>query len=576
VKCVNGQFTLLAQDSVPYVTGQNYQVKILAQGSTLQVSIDGSLVFSVNDSSLSTGTIALYNWGNVGSYFDDIVVENLSLLSEDFNDGNYNGWVLVDQGTKDGPMAWSAATGVMVQSSNVYTLPTGTEVPKLGTYTYWQAGTSWSNYTTEVTIKSADDDTIGFMFRYQDGNNYYRFSWDQQRGYRRLVKCVDGQFTLLAQDSVPYATGQNYQVKILAQGSTLQVSIDGSLVFSVNDSSLSSGTIALYSWGNVGCYFDDILVVVAAGPEMEVIGNGQQIVDGDTTPSAADYTDFGNVSVGSSLTRTFTIRNTGTAALNLTGSPMVAIIGSSDFTVAQPISPVAAGGGTTTFQIKFMPSGDGLQTATVRIFNNDSDENPYDFVIQGTGSTSPGPQTLLSEDFNDGNYNGWVLVDQGTKDGPMAWSAATGVMVQSSNVYTLPTGTEVPKLGTYTYWQAGTSWSNYTTEVTIKSADDDTIGFMFRYQDGNNYYRFSWDQQRGYRRLVKCVNGQFTLLAQDSVPYVTGQNYQVKILAQGSTLQVSIDDSPVFSVNDSSLSSGTIALYNWGNVGSYFDDIRVT
>jgi len=42
----------------------------------LQVSIDGSSVFSVNDSSLSSGTIALYNWGNMGSYFDDIVVES--------------------------------------------------------------------------------------------------------------------------------------------------------------------------------------------------------------------------------------------------------------------------------------------------------------------------------------------------------------------------------------------------------------------------------------------------------------------------------------------------------------------
>jgi len=42
------------------------------------VSIDGSPVFSVNDSSLSSGTIALYSWGNTGSYFDDIVVEDLS------------------------------------------------------------------------------------------------------------------------------------------------------------------------------------------------------------------------------------------------------------------------------------------------------------------------------------------------------------------------------------------------------------------------------------------------------------------------------------------------------------------
>jgi len=157
----------------------------------------------------------------------------------------------------------------------------------------------------------------------------------------------------------------------------------------------------------------------------------------------------------------------------------------------------------------------------------------------------------------------------------MTWSAATGVMVQSSNVHTLPTGMEIPKLGTYAYWQGGIGWTNYTTEVTIKSADNDAIGIMFRYKDENNYYRFSWDQERSYRRLVKCVNGQFTLLAEDSVPYVIGQNYRLKIGAHGSTLQVSIDGSPIFSVNDSSLSSGTIALYSWGNTGSYFDDVVV-
>ena len=228
----------------------------------MQVSIDGSPIFSVNDSSLSSGTIGLYSWANTGSNFDNIVVESLSLLSlsEDFNDGNYNGWALVDQGTVNAPMAWSAATGVMVQSSNVHTLPTGMEIPKLGTYAYWQGGIGWTNYTTEVTIKSADNDAIGIMFRYQDENNYYRFSWDKERSYRRLVKCVNGQFTLLAQDSVPYVIGQNYRLKIGAHGSTLQVSIDGSPIFSVNDSSLSSGTIALYSWGNTGSYFDNIRV----------------------------------------------------------------------------------------------------------------------------------------------------------------------------------------------------------------------------------------------------------------------------------------------------------------------------
>jgi hypothetical protein len=157
----------------------------------------------------------------------------------------------------------------------------------------------------------------------------------------------------------------------------------------------------------------------------------------------------------------------------------------------------------------------------------------------------------------------------------MVWSAATGAMVQSSNIHSPPPH-DASKLGTYAYWQAGTGWTDYTTTVTMKSTDNDALGVMFRYQDENNYYRFSWNAQLNSRTLVKNVNGQFTILAEDFVPYVIGKSYQVKIAAQGSSLQVSIDGSPVFSVNDSTLSSGTIALYSWGNMGSYFDDITVS
>ena len=189
-----------------------------------------------------------------------------------------------------------------------------------------------------------------------------------------------------------------------------------------------------------------------------------------------------------------------------------------------------------------------------------------------TIETTPGPQPLLSEDFNDGDYNGWTLVEQGTIQGPMAWSAVTGVMVQSSNVYS---SSEISKLGTYAYWQAGSGWTDYTATVTIKSDDDDGVGIMFRYQDGNNYYRFIWDRQRNSRALAKCESGQFTILDEDSVAYVSGRDYQVKISVQGSTLQVFIDGSQVLSADDSTISSGTIALYCWGNMGSYFDDILV-
>ncbi|MCF8249352.1 MAG: choice-of-anchor D domain-containing protein, partial [Saprospiraceae bacterium] len=128
-------------------------------------------------------------------------------------------------------------------------------------------------------------------------------------------------------------------------------------------------------------------------PEMDLTdASGDPIADGSTTPSTTNDTDFGNVCVTTATKSfTYTIKNTGTANLLLDGTPKVAISGAHavDFTVtAQPVSPVAAGSGNTTFTIQFDPSAPGLRTASVSISNNDGDENPYNFDIQGTGDAA--------------------------------------------------------------------------------------------------------------------------------------------------------------------------------------------
>ncbi len=147
----------------------------------------------------------------------------------------------------------------------------------------------------------------------------------------------------------------------------------------------------------------------ATSPEIAVNGKGVWIPDGDTSPDAADDTDFGSAPVAAgTVDHTFTIINTGTADLNLTGTPKVLISGAhaADFTVTvQPTSPVASGGGTTTFTVRFDPSATGVRSATVSIANDDSNENPYDFAIQGTGVQ--GTTAVFRVDA-DGN----VLADQ--------------------------------------------------------------------------------------------------------------------------------------------------------------------
>ena len=139
----------------------------------------------------------------------------------------------------------------------------------------------------------------------------------------------------------------------------------------------------------------------ATAPEINVKGNNVDIADGDMSPRAADHTDFGSTAVsGGTVTRTFTIENTGGAALSLSGNPKVAVGGtnSSEFTVTQPSVSSVAAGSSTTFTVTFNPSDTGARRATLSIANNDANENPYNFAIQGTGTGGPGftvtPSTL--------------------------------------------------------------------------------------------------------------------------------------------------------------------------------------
>ena len=126
-----------------------------------------------------------------------------------------------------------------------------------------------------------------------------------------------------------------------------------------------------------------------SGPEINVQGNGTNIPDGNTAISLTDYTDFGEVEATGVITvsHTFTIQNLGNSNLTLDDpSPYIVITGATaDFTlVANPTTPITAAG-STTFTITYDPTTSGTHLATVSIANNDTDENPYTFLIQGKG-----------------------------------------------------------------------------------------------------------------------------------------------------------------------------------------------
>ena len=167
-------------------------------------------------------------------------------------------------------------------------------------------------------------------------------------------------------------------------------------------------------------------------PEINLKGNTISIVSGDVTPSTTDHTDFGSINVVSAtVVRTFTVENLGTAALTLLGSPIVNITGAnaSDFTLTSSPSTSVAAPGSTTFQITFDASAGGVRSATVSIANNDSDENPYTFSIQGTGISCQTTMTLQST--ADDISSGTVIKEANSTTGTIA---ATNKITGTANV----------------------------------------------------------------------------------------------------------------------------------------------
>jgi uncharacterized repeat protein (TIGR01451 family) len=211
------------------------------------------------------------------------------------------------------------------------------------------------------------------------------------------------------------------------------------ITFNPSAAGLRTATVTIASDDEDEGSFDFAIQGIGLGSEIDIQGNSTSIADGDGAPSLDDHTDFGNAFIaGGTVIRSFTILNTGTTDLNLTGSPTVSISGtnSADFTVTVlPTSPVAASG-STTFEITFDPSAVGLRSATVTIASNDPNEASYDFAIQGTGTIPTADVSITLTDSPDPVATGGAVTYTLTVDNAGPNDAQNVVVV---NV--LPAGT---------------------------------------------------------------------------------------------------------------------------------------
>ncbi len=246
-----------------------------------------------------------------------------------------------------------------------------------------------------------------------------------------------------------------------------------------------------------------------SAPDMRVTGNGQWIVDGDPSPDLADDTDFGPQALNTTASMTYTIFNDGDEDLNLSN---VAVSGTNagEFVVSTaPASPVASGGGSTTFTVDFTPGAAGARSATISISNNDpgSNKDPYEFALLGNGAQATAPEIDVSgnsldiingdatpsaadhTDFGTVDITAgavsrtFTIANSGTNTLDIVSVALSGTDAASFGITQVPSSTIAPEgSATFVVEFDPSSAGTKTATLTILNSDADESTFEFAIQ----------------------------------------------------------------------------------------------
>jgi len=547
VKKVNGVYTLLWADAVPYVVGQSYNVAITAQGSNLTLAIDGVQLWTGTDTSLRRGTIALYAWEESAAIFDNIRVTNLrtaqandppqlSIVSPANNSSFVVGSVValngtaldIEDGTLSQNIAWSSSldgslgTGATL---NVSTLRIGTHV-----MTASVSDSKGVVSTATVTITIAPPFNQPPTINVTAPSNGATFNIGTPVNFAGTASdAEDGNIS----NGISWTSSRN---GLLGTGSSLTVSTLSAGVHTITASITDSGiktatatrTITVQVPGN-----NQPTLTLTAPLNGNAFAVGQPVALSGT----ATDTEDGNLTAQIAWTSSIN------GALGTGGSLNVSTLSSGVHTITAAVNDSMGGTRSVTSSITVVP------TAGV----------------------------LLRDDFSDNAFDGWTVTDEGTVSAPSVWSASTGALRQTSDISSTPTtAATIPKPGTFNRYVAGSAWTNYSITTELRSSDDDVLGVMFRYTNTNNYYRFSLDAERANRRLAKKRNGTWTTIWQDTTAFQLNRTYVLEIIANGSTLTVKLDGVQLWTGTDTqALTSGTVAMYSWMNTGAQFDNVLV-
>ncbi|WP_298151811.1 choice-of-anchor D domain-containing protein [Flavobacterium sp.] len=243
------------------------------------------------------------------------------------------------------------------------------------------------------------------------------------------------EFTVLTSPGTSIAAGSTATmvIRFLPTGTGTRTA---AISFSTNDADENPFNFSLQGTGTAP------VIAVTGGPSVPTTIPNNMVVASATVANGCDY---GTQITTGSITRTYTITNTGTGLLTITG---VSLTGGNagDFAVAVSPASTVAVGASTTFSIRFDPSTGSTRTTTVNIA---SDAGTFKFDIKGTYSASTAADVSV--------------YSSGSVEIPLYAAASTGYNTDFGSLNTLDT----PITKTYTIKNDSATLLQNLTGVTV-------------------------------------------------------------------------------------------------------------
>ncbi len=371
------------------------------------------------------------------------------LFSDDFQDGNDNGWTR-SSGT------WSIVTD--------------------GSLAYRQSGTSadsnaragspsWTNISIQARVKpiafNGADRYVGVMARVVNSNHYYFLAL--QNGNRLLLGKRAGSSPItLATKSFTFSTGTFYTLRIDVNGSSLTGFVNGTQQLTASDSEFTAGIIGGATFF-ASASFDDFLVTSIGGGGspppaptglVATPGNAQVSLSWNASTGATSY----NVKRSTTSGGPYTTIATGVTATNFTNTQLVN--GTTYFFVVTAVNSAGESGNSNqasaTPQLSVPPAptnlvatpGDGQVSlswnassgaTSYNVKRSTTSGGPYSTVASGVTSTS-----FTNTGLTNGTTYFFVVsaVNSAGESGNSNQASATPQQSSAGDIIVAPNGTD--------------------------------------------------------------------------------------------------------------------------------------